>query len=113
MMSLEWNGAKIIEKFVKAVEQGVNETMAASVKRAKFNHPGWKNITGTAEGSIRIQEFAKTSPGSTVGKWGSVNVKYMLPLEIFHGSALRNASDAEYPKLASRIKKAFKSRGGK
>lgn len=106
-MAFIWNGDKIKKKIGRAAEFGINATMAAAVLRFKMNHPGWKNITGTAEGSVRITEFAKRVGKATVGKWGSVNVNYMLPLEIFHGSALRNAADAEYPKLMARIKGAI------
>ena len=107
-MAFIWNGDKIKKKVGRAAEFGVNATMAACVLRAKFNHPGWKNITGTAEGSIRIAEFAKRVGKAVVGKWGSVAVNYMIWLEINHGSALRNASDAEYPKLAARIAKGIR-----
>ena len=102
-----WNGDRIKQKVGKAAEFGVNVVMAACVARFKNNHPGWKNVSSTAEGSVRIQGFAKRIVKGTEGKWGSVGVDYMIWLEINHGSALRNAADVEYPKLAARIKRAI------
>lgn len=97
------------EELRKIPLEGVNRTMVACVLHAKRNHPGWRNITGVAEGSIDILQLAKLEGKEVIGRWGSRGVHYMIWLEIKHGSALRNAADVEYPKLAARIKRAFSS----
>ena len=107
-MGNEWNGPKILSRIERAAVLGVNATMAAAVLHAKQNHRGWRNRTGLAEGSVRIQEFARKLPGEIRGTWGSVNVIYMIWLEIKRGSALRNAADVEYKGLAGRIKRAMR-----
>jgi hypothetical protein len=103
-----WSGDKISKKFARASEKAVNEVMEAAVKTAKFNHPGWKNITTLAEGSVQIIKFAKFSNGVVVGLWGSKNVNYVIWLELNHGSFLRRSADVEYPKLGRLLKAAFR-----
>jgi len=111
-MSLLWLGKELIKKMEVAEAKGINLTMAAAVLVAKRNHPGWQNRTGTAEGSIRVSQFAKREGGRLFGLWGSLDVDYMLNLEFFHGSALRSAGDNEHAKLASRIAKELIGVGG-
>ena len=108
MSELNWRGDIVAKRVKRAAEIGINDTMARSVTLAKQSHPGWNNVTGTAEGSIRIVEKAKQERGSIFGRWGSASVGYMLQLEIFHGSALRSAGAKLYPQLAKRIKAALK-----
>ena len=43
----------------KATIKAINRTMADCVLYFKGNHPGWNNISGTAEGSVRITQFAE------------------------------------------------------
>ena len=58
------------------------------------------NVTGTAEGSVRITQFAeKRSKKEIYGQWGSVGVDYFKHLELNRGSALRRTADSVYPKL--------------
>ena len=77
--------------------------MAACEIDAKNDHPGWKNRTGNAEGSIRTVDKAKGDFRGAVGRWGSTGVNYMLMLELKRGSALRMAAQANYPDLNRRI----------
>ncbi len=49
-MSFEWNGDKILRKRAAASLKAVNQTMAAAVKHAKLNHPGWKNVPPAGRG---------------------------------------------------------------
>ncbi len=105
-MALKWFGDQVLKKVQKAAAGGINATMSAASKHAKRNHPGWKNVTGTAEGSIRIVRFAKPQI-SPVGLWGSVDVNYVIWLELNRGSFLRNAADAEYLHLRKRIAALF------
>jgi len=112
-------GDKLIKKMDKCVMQGINQTMSAASIHAKQNHP-WRNRTGTLEGSIRPVVAAHKVGSEFVGLWGSVDVAYALVLEL--GSFgrvgippypyLRPAADAEYPKLAQRIRDCFEGRGG-
>jgi len=104
---LKWFGDRVIRQVQAAAVAGVNRTMSECVIEAKNNHPGWKNITGTAEGSIRIQQFARMLGHEAVGLWGSVNVKYFIWLELKYGAALRRAADRVYPKLKHNISEAM------
>ncbi len=106
-MSFRWNGDNVKRKFRQAAKDAINQTMSEAVRHGKQNHPGWKNRTGTAEGSIRIIDFAHREGSRTVGRWGSVDVDYMIWLELKHGSALRSAGDATYPKLIDRIRRGL------
>ena len=81
--------------------------MAKAVGDIKGNHPGWTNITGLAEGSVRIIGFAKQSGSRVAGTWGSLGVQYVIFLEILRGSFLRRSGDRNYPMLAGEIRKAF------
>ena len=93
---------------MRAAKAGVNQTMSQAAIYAKRNHPGWKNITTKAEGSIRVVEKAQERGSFIVGLWGSRNVLYMLWLELKHGSALRNAAAVTYPNLAANIRRPVK-----
>ena len=106
-MAFKWFGDKVKRKVRRAAKDAINETMAEAVLHAKRNHPGWKNRTGTAEGSIRIIEFAHREGSRTVGLWGSIGVNYMIWLELKHGSALRSAGDATYSNFKDRIRAAM------
>ena len=57
--SLIWNGDDVKAKVLAAAEKGIDKTMAAAVRDTKGSHPGWKNITGLAEGSVRIGVTAR------------------------------------------------------
>jgi hypothetical protein len=106
---LNWNGPAVIEKAQSAAIRAINRTMAETVVQAKNNHPGWKNVTSAAEGSVQVVQFAETqSNGVTRGRWGSVGVGYVLWLELKHGAFLRRAADVVYPRLPHYIKEYFK-----
>jgi len=101
---IDWKGDDVRRHVEDAARKGIDDTMAASSIEAKTNHPGWKNITGTAEGSIGITQPAHKEGGLIVGRWGSRAVAYFIWLELKHGAALRNAADRIYPSLRRRIK---------
>ncbi len=113
-MSLKWEGDKVIKKMDKCIIQGMNQTMAKAVEHAKKNHaPGWENITGVLEGSIRAVKAAHKVADGFISLWGSVDVSYALVLELggVHMTPrpyLRPAADAEYPQLTDRIARCFK-----
>lgn len=104
---LKWYGDKIKSKIERASVQGINVTMSKAAIHAKRNHPGWRNRTGKAEGSIGTYQNARKSGRRIFGIWGSRNVEYFLKLEVKHGACLRKAAGIEYPQLASRIRAAF------
>lgn len=107
MSRLTWNGEAVKAKVTAAARVAVDRTMADAVVQAKNNHPGWKNITGTAEGSIRIVTFAEQAGRIVRGLWGSASVVYMIWLELKHGSALRASADATYPRLKQYLREEF------
>ena len=105
---LKWNGDAIKKKVLEAAKHGVDKTMSEAVIEAKRHHPGWKNVTGTAEGSINVVKFAEEEGQRVRGVWGSPDVDYMIWLELKHGSALRSSADKTYPRLQRHIKEAFR-----
>ncbi len=107
-MSLDWEGEAVLARVNAAARFGVDRTIAKAVVHAKLNHPGWNNVTGLAEGSIRATQFAtQVSPDRVVGRWGSVEANYMIWLELKHGAALRSAAAVVYPGLADEIREAL------
>ncbi len=106
-MRLDWRGDQVRAKIQQATTRGIDKTMAQCVGQAKQNHPGWKNRTGTAEGSVRIIQFAEQRGSRIAGRWGSMGVEYVLRLELRHGSFLRTAADVVYPRLPGHIKEAM------
>ena len=107
-MPLKWRGPRVEAKTVRAAKAGIDATMSQAAIYAKRNHPGWRNITSKAEGSIMLIQPAREQGTAVVGLWGSRNVLYMLWLELKHGSALRSSAAVNYPKLAENIRKHFK-----
>jgi hypothetical protein len=115
----EWKGDEIKRRVIAAAIKGVNKTMQECVDHAKNNHPGWgkgfkpkrprtRKLTGIAEGSVRIQEFARVKTGRIIGLWGSSGVDYVKWLELKHGRFLGKAADVKYRNLEGHISKAYK-----
>ena len=102
-LRLTWYGDVIKLRVGDAAKRGVDDTMAAAALSAKGNHPGWRNITTTAEGSVTIITPAHDVPGAVRGVWGSRGVNYVVWLELKHGAFLRNAAGQHYPSLGHRI----------
>ncbi len=137
-MAVKWLGAAVTERLRQAQITGVNGTLAAAVNRAKRNHD-WQNRTGTLEGSIGVQEYAKAQGRGVRGNWGSRDARYALIHELggvivpkrakalvfeIGGQVvrvmkvviparpyLRPAADTEYPTLARRIARAYSAGG--
>jgi hypothetical protein len=104
---LTWKGPNVQRDLDRAIEGAMNDTTAAAAIQAKRNHSGWRNVTGTAEGSIRGQPARKSGRGWSA-LFGSFDVDYFIWLEIgARGRAgdrtLRRAADVEFPKLAGRV----------
>lgn len=100
---LMWYGDAMKRRVSRAAKAGIDDTTAAAAIYAKGNHPGWRNQTGTAEGSIRNEAAEHVGLNRIRGRFGSWAVDYMIWLELKHGSALRNAADVEFPTLGARI----------
>lgn len=137
-MALEWLGPAVTKRLARAQIQGVNATLAAAVNHAKRNHD-WQNRTGTLEGSIGVQDFARAEGRGVRGNWGSRDARYALIHELggvivpkkakalvfeIGGEVvrvmkvviparpyLRPAADATYPGLAGRIRRAYAGGG--
>ena len=130
-MTLNWNGDKLKKRMRRAQLDAVNTTMAAAVILAKQNHgPGahgagrFETQTGSLERSIRIMDLRYIpARKGVIGLWGSADTNYARRIEIgFQGKDklgrvvdapafpfLIPAAQIEYPKLAGRIRRAFKS----
>lgn len=108
-VKLRWNGDAISRAFAEiAVPRAMDDTTAAAAIASKSSHPGWKNRTGVAEGSIRGDPARKVSSGRWLARFGSFDVAYFIWLEIgARGRAgdhtIRRGADKEFPKLAERI----------
>lgn len=90
--------------------RAIDDTTAAAAISAKSNH-GWRNRTGTAEGSIRMEPARQIGPAHYRGLFGSFDVNYFIFLELgtrFIGAdhTLRRAADAEFPKIGARLRGA-------
>jgi hypothetical protein len=97
----------LMRRIESAIEAGGNDTLAKAVISAKQNH-GWKNQTGTLEGSYRLEPMQKVGASSFRGLFGSFDVAYAVFLElgtrfIRADYTLRRAADAEFPAVGQRI----------
>jgi len=123
---INWKGDALKRRAEKAAMLGIDATMGAAVIRAKGNHGGggarFQTRTGELERSIRISRPARRTRRGVVGNWGSIGLIYARRIELgFQGKDsagrvvdapalpfLRPAAEAEYPKLAGRIRRAAK-----
>jgi hypothetical protein len=101
---LEWLGPELEKRVEGASKRAIDGTTAAAAEYARANHPGWKNVTHTAEDSIgtnpaRLQK--RQIRGNVTG--GEGDAFYLLILEVKNGAALRNAADVNFPGVARRL----------
>lgn len=106
---IDWRGAAVTQRVVDAAVAGADETLEAAAEHARTNH-GWQSQSGTAEESIQAQP-AELQDGQVTGEFGSygADAYYFIFLETGSSSidaddTLRRAADAEFPKLADRIR---------
>ena len=111
---VEWRGAQVLDKLLKAMKDGIEETMGEGVLKAKRRPPNgtMPYLTGTLYDSIRFKP-AEIRRNEVVGYWGSFDVNYAIYQEtgtsrISGKYFLRNAADEEYPHLKGRIARRFK-----
>lgn len=96
-----------------AIPQAIDDTTAAAAIYAKQNHPGWRNRTGTAEGSIRFDPAQRVAPNRWRGLFGSFGVIYFIWLEIgargrTGDRTLQRAADVEFPSFPRRLREALR-----
>jgi hypothetical protein len=101
---LEWLGGKLEKRVEGASKRAIDRTTEATAEYARNNHPGWKTVTGLAEGSIgtnpaRLQK--RQIRGNVTG--GEGDAFYLLILEVTKGAALRTAADVNFPQVAERL----------
>lgn len=112
---LKWTGEAVEHAILaKAVPQAMDDTTAAAAIASKSSHPGWKNRTGIAEGSIRGDPAVPVGSTRWVALFGSFDVAYFIWLEIgARGRSgdytLRRGADKEFPKLPDRIRARAKA----
>lgn len=111
---LYWLGDEVKRRVEAAAVRAVDRTTADGAEYARQNHPGWKSITGTAEGSINV------APARVLGRRirgsiraGGGDAFYLLILEVKKGSALRNAADVTFPQVQPRLAQEFAIGGGR
>ncbi len=107
-MTREWNGEALKKRLAEAARLAIDETTASCVAPAM----GRVHVkTHILQGSIKFRPAAMEGD-TIVGRWGSFDVNYALWQEILpepRGRAyLRPAADAEYPRLAARIRARLK-----
>lgn len=127
-MTVNWKGETVKRNLRRAQIAGINTTMAACVLHAKQNHgPGahgaqrFETQTGSLERSVRIVEAGAATRDGARGLWGSTDTVYARRIELgFQGKDslgrvvdapaypyLIPAAQAEYKKLAGRIRRAL------
>lgn len=128
-MALDWRGRRLLRRTDRAAEEAIDATMEAAVLHAKDNHgPGahalrrFESKTGELERSIRVTRRARPDRDGVAGRWGSRGVNYALrhelgfegpdalgrPIDTPERPFLRPAAEAEYPKLAGRIRRELR-----
>jgi len=110
---LIWLGDKVQKRVQGSAMRAIDETTEAAAQRARSHHPGWKSVTGTAEGSIgtnRARLQSKRIRGNVTG--GEGDAFHLLILEVKRGAALRSAADVEFPHLQERLHREYAKGGG-
>jgi hypothetical protein len=109
---LYWLGDAIQSRVENAARRAIDATTEATAERARTHHPGWRTVTGTAEGSIGTipaRMLKRRITGSVTG--GAGEAFYLLILEVKKGAALRSAADVEFPEVQPRLAREY-ARGG-
>jgi hypothetical protein len=101
---LDWLGDKLEKRVEGASKRAIDRTTEAAAEYARQHHPGWKNVTQTAQDSIgtnpaRLQK--RQIRGNVTG--GAGDAFYLLILEVKNGAALRTAADVNFPDVARRL----------
>lgn len=105
---LTWLGDELKKQTVKASKRAIDRTTEAAAEHARTHHPGWKSVTGTAEGSIGTNAARLLTGkirGSVTG--GEGDAFHLLILEVKNGAALRTAADLHFPAVKQRLAEEF------
>ena len=94
--SLTWNGKAVKAQMKAAQREGVDRTMAASVRHARDNHT-WQNQSGILEGGINIVTFAHEDENGVSGVWGVQDVAYARIRELGGTITPKNAKFLAVP----------------
>lgn len=107
VMRLDWRGAVVASEVDAAASAALRETAAACVMLAQVYAP---RDTGFMANTVTVDWQVRRRGRSTLSiLWGNWTADYTLWVEIGARGRegryfLRRAADAEYPKLARRIK---------
>lgn len=110
---LYWLGDEIQKRVERSTLRAIDRTTEAAADYARSHHPGWKNVTGTAEASIdstKARKLKRGMRGSLVG--GGGDAFYLLILEVKNGATLRTAADVNFPDVARRLEEEYAMGGG-
>jgi len=110
-VKVTWRGDEVKGMVHAAERSALAETAEAAVRRAKASHPGWKNVTGQAEASIRTMGIEEK--GSQLRASFGSTLSYFIFLEVgarghAGDSTLRRAADVEGGHLRERIARAYR-----
>lgn len=75
---VNWKGDEVTDHTIIAAKRAIDGIMSKCVVTSKMLVPV---ITAILQGSIRVVKFATKESDSIQGQWGSVAVKYALPVE--------------------------------
>jgi hypothetical protein len=124
---INWKGDPLKRKAEKASMLGIDATISAAIMHARSNHGAGAHAarrfvthTGELERHTKFSKHARRTRRGVVGSWGIIGLAYGRRIELgFQGKDargavvdapafpfLRPAAEAEYPKLAGRIRRA-------
>ena len=107
-----WLGDRIQKRVERAALRAVDRITEQTVEYAKTHHPGWRSVTGTAEGSINAapaRVLTKRVRGAI--RAGGGDAFYLLILEVKKGAALRTAADVNFPDVQPRLAEEYARAG--
>ena len=121
---INWKGDALKRRAEKAAMLGIDATIGAAIIHARSNHGGvgarFQTRSGELERHTKAAGPARRTRRGVVGLWGAIGLVYGRRIELgFQGKDsagrvvdapafpfLRPAAEAEYPKLAGRIRRA-------
>ena len=118
---LDWRGEEVLRAKLQAAKDGIDETMAECVTKAKRTPAEGGTMpvdTSALQGSVQLRP-AKLERNVAVGHWGSFDINYALfQEEGFHHHVaglfvpgkffLQDAAAEEYPQLVGRIRRRLR-----
>lgn len=115
---LDWSGADVLTKVVKATMEGIDDTTAAAAEDARgttmdlpphvaAGHP-WYGLSPRVENEVSSEPAKPSGPATISGRFGATKRRgdYAFFLERLH-PYLRPAADRHFPSLAENIRKRY------